>query len=257
MGMCGCKFLSLMCISLEVRSKPNSTNLKGWGSLSVYTPIYTIQTSVQLFQGIHVAQHCLEAIICESTWLDSSNVKHVMFNLLCRDILDKKRLLLTEGRCNKQDMNILELRVELLHGQLKVSMHFFVYCVWIHSVGSCIEAVRLEFNILLSLCTSTHSWAPHAVSLLTISFKFKYRLGSILTSQYLNSTMPRMSLMPVVALPYVHGLSEAVWCVSMYNSATFIVEVGQIFDNSVYSNVTQHSNMFLPIWLFVITTLYA
>ena len=35
--------------------------------------------------------------------------------------------------------------------------------------------------------------------------------------------------MPVVALLYVHGPSEAVWCVPMCISCTFIVEVGQIF----------------------------
>ena len=56
------------------------------------------------------------------------NVKHVMFNLLCRAFLDKKRLLLTGGRCNNQDVDIVELRVELLFRQLKVSLPFL--CNW-------------------------------------------------------------------------------------------------------------------------------
>ena len=68
--------------------------------------------------------------------LDSSDAKHVMFNLLCRDFLDKKRLLLSGGQCNNQDIDFLELRVKLLLCQLKVSVQasvlmyvFYVLCL--------------------------------------------------------------------------------------------------------------------------------
>ena len=82
-----------------------------------------------------------------------------MFNLLCRAFLGKKRLLLAGERCNNQDVNIVELRVELLFRQLKVSLYFlyndkFILSLFIRTyLGESIQLVAGCFGHV-GLCTS-------------------------------------------------------------------------------------------------------